>query len=257
MIIEELKQFTPVNGVIKISDVDESFEKVYHRIRKLEKRNYSDEEVRLLPFSSRLNPHREEWNFRARSFLRFKKYLSQKKSGLNILDLGCGNGWFAGKILSEQNHNFYCVDINLNDLTQGARIFSSENLKFIYADLFAVKFPRSSFDLVIMNSSIQYFPDLKILMRELFYLLNSYGEIHILDSLFYDDEEIVFAKNKSDRYFELLGFPQMKGKIFQHSYRTLNKFNHNFLYDPRTFTNKLLRAAFGKDTPYPWIVIKR
>jgi hypothetical protein len=27
MIIEELKQITPVNGVLKISDVDESFEK--------------------------------------------------------------------------------------------------------------------------------------------------------------------------------------------------------------------------------------
>jgi len=257
MIIEELKQFTPVNGVLTISDVDESFAKIYHQIRKLEKQNYSDEEVKLLPFASKLNPHKEEWNFRAQSFLRFKKYLSQKKSGLNILDLGCGNGWFAGKILSEQNHNFYCVDLSLNDLKQGARIFSYENLKFIYADLFTVKFPRSSFDLIIMNSSIQFFSDLKILMRELFYLLTPYGEIHIIDSPFYDDEEIVIAKNKSVRYFEFLGISQMKEKMFQHSYRSLKNFNHSFLYDPRTIINKLIRAAFGKDSPYPWLVIKR
>jgi ubiquinone/menaquinone biosynthesis C-methylase UbiE len=257
MIIEELKQITPVNGVLKISDVDESFGKIYCQIKKLEKRNYNDEEVKLLPFASKLNLHIEEWNFRAQSFLRLKKYLSHKKSGLNILDLGCGNGWFAAKILSEQNHNFYCLDINMNDLKQGARIFASKNLKFIYADLFAVKFPRSSFDIVIMNSSIQFFSDLKSLLRELFYLLKPPGEIHIIDTPFYDDEELVLAKNKSIRYFELLGFPKMKENIFQHSYKSLNNFNHVFLYDPRTFTNKFLRAAFGKDSPYPWIMIKR
>jgi len=257
MIIEELKQITPANGVLTISDVDETLEKLYLQIRKLEKRNYSDEEVKLLPFASELNSHREEWGLKAKSFLTFKKYLSQKRSRLNILDLGCGNGWFAAKILSEQKHNFYCVDINLNELEQGARIFSSENLKFIYADLFKIKFPRSSFDLVIMNSSIQYFSDLRILMRELFYLLNPYGEIHILDSAFYEEEEIEIIKLKTFKYYEFMGFPQLKNKIFFHTLNNLKDLNYRFLYNPRTIKNKLLNTMFGKDSPYPWIVIKR
>jgi len=257
MIIEELKHITPVDGVLTISKIDESLEKILFQIKKIEKRIYTDEEVKLLPFASKLNVHKDEWDIRVKSFLRFKKYLSRKKSGLNILVLGGGTGWFASQILREQHHNFFCVDINLEELKQGARIFSTEHLKFIYADLFAVKFPRSSFDMVIMNSSIQYFSDLNILMRELFYLLNSYGEIHIIDSPFYDDYEVQFAAKKTKRYFELLGFPQMIEKYFHHTFKELKNLNYNFLYNPNTISNKLLGAAFGKDSPNPWIVINR
>lgn len=257
MIIEELKHITPVDGVLTISEIDESFEKMLFQIKKIEKRIYTDEEVKLLPFASKLNPHKDEWDIRVKSFLRFKKYLSRKNSGLNILVLGCGTGWFASQILRELNHNFFCVDINLEELKQGARIFSTENLKFIYADLFAVQFPRSSFDMIIMNSSIQYFSDLNILMRELFYLLNPYGEIHIIDSPFYNDYEVQFELKKTKKYYELLGFPQMTEKYFHHTLKELKNLNYNFLYNPNTISNKLLSAAFGKDSPNPWIVINR
>ena len=257
MILEELKQITPVNGVLKISEVDESYEKIIFKIKIIENRIYSDDEVKLLPFASKLNPHKTEWDLKAKSFLRFKNYLSQKKSGLNILDLGCGIGWFASKILKEQNHNFYCVDINFTDLKQGARIFQSDHIKFIHADIFAVKFPRSSFDIIILNSSIQYFQDLSVLMRELFYLLNPYGEIHIIDSPFYEDDELIIAQKQDYRYYEMMGFPQMKEKHFHHTYKSLKNFNHKFLFDPRTITNKIVSLAFSKDSPYPWIVIKR
>ena len=257
MIIEDLKHITPINGVINISEIDQQLEKMFLQLNKIQNRLYPDEEVKLLPFASKLNPHKEEWYLRTQNFLRFKNYLSKRKSGLSILDLGCGNGWLASKILNEQNHNFYCVDINLNQLQQGAKLFSSTNVKFIYADLFSVKFPRSSFDLIVLNSSVQYFQDLRILMRELFYLLTPYGEIHIFDSTFYKEEEVVFVKNKMIRYYELLGFPQMKERIFFHTYKMLNNFNHKFLYDPRTILNKLFNVAFSKDSAYPWIVIKK
>lgn len=257
MIIEEFLDIAPVNGVLTISDVDESFEKTYLQIRKKEKRIYRDEELRLLPFASRLNPHKEEWNQRAKSFLRFKKYLSKKKSGLNILDLGCGTCWFASQILRESDHNFYCVDVNLTELRRGAKLFSSEKIKFIYADIFQVKFPRSSFDMIILNSSIQYFPDVRILMRELFYLLNSYGEIHIIDTPFYEDDEVEFARNKTLQYYDSIGFPKMKEKYFHHTFRSIKDFNHYYLYDPRGLTNKIQSIAFGKDSPFPWIMINR
>ncbi len=257
MIIEELKHITPVNGVLKISEVDDSYEKMLLKIKTIEKRIYTDEEAKLLPFASKLNPHKEEWNLRVKSFLRFKNYLSQKKSGLNILNLGCGTGWFAAQILREQDHNFFCVDINLQELQQGARIFSSENLKFIYADIFLVKFPRSSFDMVIMDSSIQYFSDLSNLMRELFYLLHPYGEIHIIDSPFYKDEELEIVKDKTNKYYELLGFPEMKERYFHHSLKSIKNLNYSFLYNPNTITNKLLGVAFSKDSSNPWIVINR
>ncbi len=257
MILEELNHIVSVNGVLKISEVDESYEKMVLKIRKLEKRIYTDDEVKLLPFASRLNPHKNEWELRTKSFLRFKDYLSKRNSELNILDLGCGSGWLASKILKEHNHNFYCVDINLTDLERGARIFSSEQIKFIYADLFSVQFPRSSFDLVILNSSLQFFPDLRNLMRELFYLIKSYGEIHVFDTPFYQDDEIEFARNKIIRYYESIGFPQMSSKYFYHTLKGLSSFNTKILYDPDKIKNKLSRIAFGNDSPFPWIVIKR
>lgn len=257
MILEELKHIVSVNGVLKISEVDESYEKLMMKMRKLEKRIYSDDELKLLPFASKLNPHKNEWDLRAKSFLRFKDYLSKRDPNLNILDLGCGSGWFASRILKEQNHNFYCVDVNLTDLEQGARVFSSDKIKFIYADLFAVQFPRSSFDLVILNSSLQFFPDLKILMRELFYLLKSYGEIHIIDTPFYKEDELDFVKNKAIRYYESLGIPQMSSKYFYHSLKNLSSYNIKILYNPDGIRNKLSRIAFESDSPFPWIIVKR
>lgn len=257
MILEELKYITADNGVLKISKVNESYEKIILKIRKLENKIYNDDEVKLLPFASRLNPQKNEWELKAKSFLRFKAYLSQRSSGLNILDLGCGTGWLASKILKEQNHNFYCVDINLSDLEQGARVFTSEQIKFIYADIFAIQFPRFAFDMVILNSSIQYFPDIKILMRELFYMLKPYGEIHIFDSPFYKEDNIEFVKSKIYRYYNSLGLPQMTENYFFHTLKDLSGFNINVLYDPDEIKNKLARIAFDNDSPFPWIIIKK
>jgi ubiquinone/menaquinone biosynthesis C-methylase UbiE len=257
MILEELQHLKPENGVLKLSEPDKSFERAYHKILKSEERLYSDEEVKLLPFASKKNPHKSEWDIRANSFLRLKEYLSKKKSDLNILDVGGGNGWLCSQILREQKHNFYCVDVNLHKLEQGARLFLSNNLKFIYADLFQVKFPRSSFDIIILNSSLQYFSDLRALMRELFYLLKSYGEVHIIDTKIYEEDEVEAEKNKLFRYFELVGVPQMKEKYSFHTYKSFNGFNHKFLFDPRNFSNKIINIAFGKDSSYPWIKVSK
>ena len=41
MIIEELKDLNAVNGVIRISEVDETFENLYLQVRKKEKRIYN------------------------------------------------------------------------------------------------------------------------------------------------------------------------------------------------------------------------
>ena len=104
MIIEELKGLKAIKGVIRISDIDDAFEKLYLQVRKKENRIYSDDEIKLLPYASKINPHKNEWALRTKSFLRFREYLSHKKSKLNILDLGCGNGWFTGQLAKEFEH---------------------------------------------------------------------------------------------------------------------------------------------------------
>ena len=128
MIIEELKDLNAVNGVIRISEVDETFENLYLQVRKKEKRIYSDDEIKLLPYASKINPHKNEWELRTRSFMRFKEYLSHKKTKLNILDLGCGNCWLTGQLSKEFDHNYFCVDVNLAELEQAARVFENEHI---------------------------------------------------------------------------------------------------------------------------------
>ena len=205
MIIEELKRIALVNNVFRFSEVDESFEKSYLQVRKKEKRIYSDDEIKLLPYASKRNPHKDEWALKVKSFLRFKKYLSQKNSRLNILDLGCGNGWLTGQLAKEFEHNYFCIDVNLTELEQAARVFKNDKIKFIYANIFTTTLPENTFDLVIINSALQYFYNISFLMKEIFFISKSYGEVHIIDTPFYNTHEIIQEKNKTLKYYHSIG----------------------------------------------------
>ena len=110
------------------------------------------------------------------------------------MDLGSGNGWFTGQFSNSFDHNFYCVDVNLTELTQGRRVFNSDQIKFIYADIFTSNIPKALFDVVIINAAVQYFPDLTKLVDQILVLLKDNGELHIIDSPFYSDSEVENAK---------------------------------------------------------------
>lgn len=257
MIIEELKELKAVNGVIRISKVDETFEKLYLQVRKKENRIYSDDEIKLLPYASKLNPHKNEWELRTRSFMRFKEYLSRKKAKLNILDLGCGNCWFTGQLSKEFEHNYFCVDINLTELEQGARVFENENISFIYADIFNTSLTANTFDLVIVNSALQYFPNVSVLMKELFYISKTYGEVHIIDTPFYHPGEMMSAKNRTLKYYSSIGYSVMAAKYFHHTLDEFKYLRFNYLYNPNSLKNKLSSFIFDRDSPFPWILVTR
>lgn len=257
MIIEEFRDLKTVNGVVRISEVDESFERLYLQVRKKENRIYSDDEIKLLPYASKINPHKNEWALRTKSFLRFKEYLSQKKSRLNILDLGCGNGWLAGQFVKDFDHNYFCVDVNLTELEQAARVFENENIKFIYSDIFATTFPANTFDIVIINSALQYFQNISVLLKELFFISKTYGEIHIIDTPFYDQNELMQAKNRTLKYYTSLGFPEMAGKYFHHTLEDFRYLRYSYIYNPDSFKNKLSKFVFDQDSPFPWLLVTR
>jgi ubiquinone/menaquinone biosynthesis C-methylase UbiE len=234
------------------------FEKNYLAVRSKEDRIYSDTEVKNLPFASSSNPYKDEWEIRAKSFLRFKEYLFKKKAELNIMDLGCGNGWFSIQLAKIFNHNFYCVDINLTEIEQGARINKSDKIRFFYADISSTEFPSISFDLVVINSSIQYFPSFSDLIRKLLLLLNSGGELHIIDSPFYYPDQVNAAKERTNKYFEELGFPLMSKFYFHHTIEELKDFSYTYLYNPVSLKTKIRNKIFSEtDSPFPWIKISK
>ena len=245
------------DGVYVLSEINDEFESLYLKVREKEKRIYSDTEIDNLPFCHDTNPHKNEWRLRKRSFLRFKDFLMIKNGNLNILDLGCGNGWFSGNLSKDFNHDFFCVDVNLTELKQGKRVLDSNRIKFIYADIFNTDFLAHFFSLIILNASVQYFPDLKKLIDRLFKLITINGEIHIIDSPFYSLDEVQNAKKRTMDYYSSINFPGMVQYYHHHSYEELMEFKTKILYKPSSIKNKIRSLFLIKDSPFPWIVIKK
>lgn len=252
-----LTKYTNDEGVYILSPIVSKFEDVYLKVRENENRVYSNNELKQLPFASKSNPHKNEWDLRAKSFLRFKEYLKTKKQNLNLLDLGCGNGWFCGQFSRTFDHKFYCADVNLTEMKQGRNVFNSEQIKFIYADIFNAEIPTSSFDIITVNAAVQYFPDLKRLIERLLALIKGNGEVHIIDSPFYNSEEVDAAKKRTFEYYTSIGFPEMANNYFHHSRDDLSAFTYEILFDPNSMLSNVKKILMMKDSPFPWIKITR
>ena len=245
------------NGVYFLSEINNHFESNYIALRKHEKRVYSDEEVKRLPDTSNSNPHKEEWKLRKRSLQRFTNYVHKYNDNLNLLDIGSGNGWFSANIADSSLFTTYALDINKLELEQAARVFKFENLYFIYGDIFDNIFENRSFDIITLNSSIQYFDNLDKLIKRLFYFLTDEGEIHILDSPIYSQNELIGAKERTARYYISIGLPEMAKHYYHHSFEKLKDFNYNILYDPKSLRNDFKKIFGFKDSPFPWICIRK
>lgn len=258
-IIDEFKLLSAQkkDGVFILSEINDIFESVYLKVRAEENRIYSDDEVNKLPFASNSNPHYREWLLRTRSFIRFQDYLKTKNDNLNILDLGCGNGWLSGYLAKGFNHKFYCVDVNLTELKQGARVFKLENVKFVYANILNANFKANLFDLIILNASIQYFPEFSILFDMLLTILKPDGEINIIDSPFYTREQLGGARERTVAYYKSIGFLDMAKYYFHHCYEDLKKYKYTIMFNPNSVSVKLKRMLWKKDSPFPWIRLTR
>lgn len=257
MLLDNYSDYKTEDGVIILSEINDEFESEYIALRKKEKRLYSNDEIKILPFASKINPHKNEWELRAKSFLRFKYYLQNKSKPLEIMDLGCGNGWFSAQLSKVTDHSFSCVDVNFTELKQGAGLFNSNKLKFIYADVFEVEFPKSFFDLIILNSSLQYFESVNSLTKQLFNFINPDGEIHIIDSPIYKEKDAQSAKQRSEKYFLSIGFNNMSKFYFHHTVDEFKEFNFQVAYNPDSLMNRLIKSTLSNDSPFPWIIIKR
>ena len=245
-------------GVYYLSEYKTSeFENLYLKVRKRENRIYEDRLLKILPDINNLHPLYNEWRIRKKSLQKIEAYLKGKNKLLNIMELGCGNGWLTHHLAMIKNSHVMGIDINRPELEQAARVFNNyNNHKFFYADIFADYFELGDFDIILMASSIQYFMDIDYLMERLCYLLKDDGEIHIIDSPVYNSAEIPNVQKRTRKYYENIGFPEMTGFYFHHSIESLNKYNPVFLDNQRkkNFFTKFFKT---NDSPFPWIMIKK
>ncbi len=255
--IDKAKILEVKNGVAIISQLT-TFEADYLSVRKLENRIYENDVLEILPKIDKAHEQYEEWRLRQKSSNRFLTYLNKNFQSIQILDLGTGNGWFANK-LAEASPTFQvtAVDMNLHELQQGASVFTNNNLNFYYANIFDDVFQENSFDLVVINSVIQYFESLPKLIHRLLELLRKNGSIHILDSPIYEKDAKIRAAQRSKDYFRQMGVPNMSKNYFHHTWEDIEEFNFEIKYNPKVFKNKIKKLFGDKDIPFPWTEIKR
>ena len=210
-----------------------------------------------LPLVPKTHPHFKEWMIRKMSFEKFSSYLQQKNKPLHILDLGCGNGWMSNK-MSEINQSLVIgVDLNRYETEQAKRVFQNNNrLTFFAGDLMSDHlFHTEKFDIIVLAASIQYFPDLNRLIKYLLGFLNSNGEIHIVDSPFYSEDNIAKAKESSRQYYSTLNCIEMADYYHHHLWKELSGFHYNLLN--RSLRNRISLKIFRtKRNYFPWLVIR-
>lgn len=239
------------NGVTYLTERREPFSNAYIKVRSKEQRVLLDPHVRELPFASSKNPLAKEWKLRQQSTQRFLNYLQSKKVN-NVLDIGCGNGWFTNAIAEILEGEVHGVDINQNELEQAARVFEKDNLTFYYADIFkSEEHFKNKYDLISLNACVQYFDDLSVLLDLLKKFLTPKGEIHIMDSPFYESTEIKNAQKRTLDYYQKIGVPDMADYYFHHSTDIL--MDSEIMYTPKNGIFK--RFMKTKDVPFYWIKI--
>lgn len=237
--------------------LSKGFEEAYTAVRSAEQRLLTDAEVQQLPLLSGVHPQAREWRYRADTFRRLYQYL-QTCATCRILDLGCGNGWLAPHLI-QLGHTYNGVDINQTELQQAARLFQNANATFIYWDVMADEAPEDfEVDMVLIQGSIQYFPDLSQLLRRLQRLLAKDGAIHILDSPVYPNPEgAEQASERSQVYYRQQGCPAMHAFYHHHSWASLQPFNYEVQYRPDAWLPRIKRLFGKRASPFPWIRVPK
>ena len=230
---------------------------LYLRVRQKEGRLYSDDVTARLPDISSDHPLRNEWLARADSLSRLLRYLRQLPKISSILELGCGNGWLSHRIGLLSGVRIWGLDRIGPELTQAARLFNSANAAFLGADIFVPPFPPESFDIILLASVIQYFPDLPTLIRSLSPLLTPRGEIHLLDSPLYAEAQLASARTRTHDHYATLGFPEMIDHYFHHAASSLQQFAPRWLYRPYALRARLVRHLGHVISPFPWLSISK
>ncbi len=233
-----------------------AFEEKYLAVRSAEGRLYEDQLVGQLPKLPRRHRHYQEWRMRKPSTLRLLRHLSSRRPA-RLLDLGCGNGWLSHRMADLPAAKVLGIDLNKTELEQAARLFSSPACQFAYANIFEAELPAASFDAIVLNSCIQYFPSLSKLLDRLLELIKDDGSVHILDSPMYARGEEVAAQQRTKTYYKNLGFPEMAAHYFHHSWAELGRFKYHTPYNPQQFLTRIRQRLFIKDSPFPWVIVQK
>ncbi len=171
------------------------FTEEYQAVRLQEGRGSAGSDYYLaLPFRDITGRNAWQWKIRGRSFRylasRILPRLQQwKRGGLEILDVGAGNGWLSYQ-LALRGHRPVAVDLLVNDfdgLGAARHYFGFLPWRFprFRAEMDCLPFAAGQFDLVVFNAAFHYSEDYSRTIAEALRCLRRPGHILIIDTPFY------------------------------------------------------------------------
>lgn len=236
------------NGVHFLTPPNLEFEAHYMSTREKEKRLPNDEFVKSLPNVPKDHLHYNEWKLRKKSLKRLQNYLKSRKQH-TLLEIGCGNGWLTQE-LAPLIHEIFGLDVTKAELEQAARCKQYSNSEYICCTDWSL-LPMHTFDIILFSGSFQYFELTLEFWVQLERLLKENGEIHIIDTFFYTNDEADKAKERSKRYFSDLG-EESSIHYYHHQMWDELPETYKVLFQPNRFLQKL-----KSESPFPWIVISK
>ena len=88
-------------------------------------------------------------------------------TGLRVVDLGCGYGWFCRWALQQGASQIIGFDISRRMLTQAREMTRGDEIDYRCADLQTLTLPANSCDLVYSSLALHYLPDIAPLFTAL------------------------------------------------------------------------------------------
>lgn len=245
-------------GIVFTQIPTDTFESAYIRLRKKEGWLYTGAQLQQLPNVSKSDLRYTSWQIRKKSSESFVQYIQRKKNIQYILDVGCGNGWLTNKMAEAlPEAQVVAVDINATELHIAADTFHVSNITWLYGDVLGNLLKQNIFDAIVLSASIQYFPDVKILLQALLQYLKPGGEIHILDSPLYTQAESKKAAERSADYYLKSGVPEMQSFYFHHTIKSLQQFNIRIKYKPGNLKMVCMKFFTQVYVPFPWVIVHK
>jgi ubiquinone/menaquinone biosynthesis C-methylase UbiE len=121
------------------------------------------------------------------------------KSGMTVLDLGCGQGYDLFRIseLADQDSQFIGIDSIEGSVTKAREKYGCDSrMTIIHHDFSAgIPYGDNSFDLVISNNMLECIPDKQHLLREVHRVLKPDGQV--IFAHFDWDSQLIDGHNKT------------------------------------------------------------
>ncbi len=195
------------------------FMREYQAIREAEGRGSGSPEYYLaLPYRDLSGRNQDQWAIRARTY----RYLENRilphleaaaHGGLDMLDLGAGNGWMSYRLALRGNRPV-AVDLFATGLDGlAAAVHYRHMLPRLFprfqAELDALPFAGGQFDVAIFNASFHYSDDYAATLGEAIRCLRSGGTVIIADTAWYrrDESGRRMIAERQKAFTQRYGFP--------------------------------------------------